>query len=229
MHKRLKPFLLKIFNASLAAAHMTNRYTVQGAQGEFQPGSNDLVLTNQLGITSVEEMNELELYLLQQLYEEVLLVQLPQRVVQVADLKTWHRRWLGNVYDWAGQERSVNMSKGGFMFAAAPQIPRLLADFERSCLARWTPCHGMDADPLAEAMAITHVEFILIHPFREGNGRLSRLLADVMAVQSGRGPLDYSAWNEHKAAYIQAIHQGVEMNYAPMKQLFVQALNAGQA
>lgn len=208
---------------------MTNRYTVQGAQGEFQPGSNDLVLANKLGIHSVEEMNELELYLLQQLYEEVLLAQLPNRAVQVADLKTWHRRWLGNVYDWAGQERSVNMSKGGFMFAAAPQIPRLLADFERSCLARWTPCHGMDTDPLAEAMAITHVEFILIHPFREGNGRLSRLLADVMAVQSGRAPLDYSAWNEHKAAYIQAIHQGVEMNYAPMKQLFVQALNAGQA
>ena len=125
---------------------MTNRDTVQGAQGEFQPGSNDLVLANQLGITSVEEMNELELYLLQQLYEEVLLAQLPNRAVQVADLKTWHRRWLGNVYDWAGQERSVNMSKGGFMFAAAPQIPRLLADFERSCLARWTPCHGMDTD-----------------------------------------------------------------------------------
>ena len=208
---------------------MTNRYTVQGTQGEFQPGSSDRVLANKLGITSVEEINELELHLLQQLYEEVLLAQLPNRAVQVADLKTWHRRWLGNVYDWAGQERSVNMSKGGFMFAAAPQIPRLLADFERSCLARWTPCHGMDADPLAEAMAITHVEFILIHPFREGNGRLSRLLADVMAVQSGRGLLDYSAWNEHKAAYIQAIHQGVEMNYAPMKQLFVQALNAGQA
>lgn len=91
---------------------MTNRYTVQGAQGEFQPGSNDLVLANKLGIHSVEEMNELELYLLQQLYEEVLLAQLPNRAVQVADLKTWHRRWLGNVYDWAGQERTVNMSKG---------------------------------------------------------------------------------------------------------------------
>ena len=164
---------------------MTNRYTVQGAQGEFQPGSNDLVQANQLGITSVEEMNELELYLLQQLYEEVLLAQLPNRVVQVADLKTWHRRWLGNVYDWAGQERSVNMSKGGFMFAAAPQIPRLLADFERSCLARWTPCHGMDTDTLAEAIAITHVEFILIHPFREGNGRTQRVYCALLAEKAG--------------------------------------------
>ena len=58
-----------------------------------------MVLANKLGIHSVEEMNELELYLLQQLYEEVLLAQLPNRAVQVADLKTWHRRWLGNVYD----------------------------------------------------------------------------------------------------------------------------------
>jgi cell filamentation protein len=119
------------------------------------------------------------------------------------------------------------MGKDGFMFAASAQIPRLLADFERSCLNRWTPCHDMDADGLVEAIAITHVEFILIHPFREGNGRLSRLLADVMAVQSGREPLDYSTWNADKPAYIQAIHQGVQMEYAPMKRLVAQALTGG--
>ena len=88
LHKGYRLFLFKILISFFAVANMTNRYTVQGAQGEFQPGSNDLVQANQLGITSVEEMNELELYLLQQLYEEVLLAQLPNRVVQVADLKT---------------------------------------------------------------------------------------------------------------------------------------------
>lgn len=145
------------------------------------------------------------------------------------DLKTWHRRWLGNVFAWAGQERSVNMGKDGFMFAAAAQIPRLLADFERNCLARWTPCTDMTLDALVEAIAVTHVEFILIHPFREGNGRLSRLLADVMAMQSGHGPLDYSSWNADRAAYIQAIHQGMQMQYEPMKRLVVQALGGGAA
>ena len=44
------------------------------------------------------------------------------------------------------------------------------------------------------AIAETQVELIPIHPFREGNGRLARLLADVMAVQAGQDPLDYSAW-----------------------------------
>ncbi|MDH1676000.1 Fic/DOC family protein [Comamonas aquatica] len=208
---------------------MTDRYAVHGTQGEFQPGSNDLVLANKLGIQYVEDMNDLELELLQRLYEEVLVKHLPNRVLTVEDLKTWHRRWLGNVFEWAGQERSVNMGKDGFMFAASAQIPRLLADFERSCLARWTPCHDMDTDALVDAIAITHVEFILIHPFREGNGRLSRLLADVMAVQSGRLPLDYSTWNTDRPAYYQAIHQGLQMEYAPMKWLVAQALSGAAA
>ena len=208
---------------------MTNRYAVHGTQGEYQPGSNDRVLAHKLGIQSVEDMDDLELELLQRLYEEVLVKHLPNRVLTVEDLKTWHRRWLGNVFEWAGQERTVNMGKDGFMFAASAQIPRLLADFERSCLARWTPCHDMDTDALVDAIAVTHVEFILIHPFREGNGRLSRLLADVMAVQSGRLPLDYSTWNTDRPAYYQAIHLGLQMEYAPMKWLVAQALSGAAA
>jgi len=208
---------------------MTDRYAVQGAQGEFEPGSDERVLLNKLGIQSVEDMDELELELLQRLYEEVLVNHLPNRALTVEDLKTWHRRWLGNVFEWAGQERSVNMGKEGFMFAASAQIPRLLAEFERNYLARWTPCHNIATETLVEAIATTHVEFILIHPFREGNGRLSRLLADVMAVQSGREPLDYSSWNADKPGYIQAIHQGLQMEYTPMKRLVAKALNGGAA
>lgn len=194
-----------------------NRYTIGSTEGEYQPSSNEQVLMNLLGITLPEEMNEVELGLLVQIYENVLVEDLPDRVLTVEDLKNWHRRWLGNVYEWAGHERSVNMGKGGFSFAAAGQIPRLLEQFEQNCLQRWTPCHGLDSEGLVEAIAVTHVELILIHPFREGNGRLSRLLADVMAVQAGHDPLDYSAWETNKDAYIGAIHQGVLMNFEPMK------------
>ena len=150
-------------------------------------------MANKLGLQTSQDMDDLELELLQKLYEEVLIERLPMGTISCEDLKTWHRRWLGNVYGWAGQERSVNLVKEGFIFAAAAQVSRLMADFERTCLARWTPCFGMHEDTLVEAISMTHVEFILIHPFREGNGRLSRLLADVMAVQAGHEPLDYSA------------------------------------
>lgn len=208
---------------------MATRYDVSGTEGEFEPGSGERVLRNLVGIRSQEDMDELELGLLGQLYEDLLIHHLPDRTLTTQDLQTWHRRWLGNVYVWAGEFRSVNMSKDGFPFAAAAQIPRLLDEFDRTCLARWTPCHGQTQASLIEAIAITHVELILIHPFREGNGRLSRLLADVMAVQAGCEPLDYSSWESDKSGYIRAIHAGLTGDYAPMQACVAQAIAAGNA
>ena len=77
---------------------------------------------------------------------------------------------------------------------------------------------------LIEAIAIVHVEFVLIHPFRDGNGRIACLLADVMAVQAGRQPLDYTPWDQNKSAYFAAIAQGLSMNYEPMKNWVRKAL-----
>ena len=207
----------------------SDRYQATGTQTEYQPGSDDTVLANRLGITDPADMDDAELVLLDKLYEAVLVEDLPQRHLTVNDLRTWHRRWLGNVYAWAGQDRSVNISKGGFPFATAAQVPRLLADFERDYLARFTPCSAeLNDASLAEAIAETHVEFILIHPFREGNGRISRLLADVMAVQAGRVPLDYSAWEADKPAYFAAIQQGISRDYAEMTRLVTLALESGE-
>ncbi len=202
------------------------KYDVAGSQGLYQPDSNNLVLANKLGITEVVDINEAELVLLEKIYEDVLINNLPQGAIKLEDVKTWHRRWLGNVYEWAGDERSVNMSKGDFHFAAAAQIPRLLNKFESDFLNRYTPCFDVSDEELIEAIAVVHIEFILIHPFREGNGRLSRLLADVMAVQAGFQPLDYSSWDDNKNEYFAAIQQGVDMNYEPMEKWVGCALEA---
>lgn len=70
----------------------------------------------------------------------------------------------------------------------------------------------MSEEQLIEAIAVTHVELILILPFREGNGRLSRLLADVMAVQGGYMPLDYQSWEQNKAEYISGYVNGLRPN-----------------
>ena len=207
----------------------TDRYHAKGPQADMQPGSGDQVLRNTPGITDPAQLDEAEVSLLLQLYEWLMGDQFPERRLDVADLMEWHRLWLGNLYDWAGQVRSVNLAKGEFHFAAAAQIPRLLAEFERDCLHRYTPCENMADGALAEAIAICHVELILIHPVREGNGRLSRLLADVMAVQAGHGPLDYSRWDADKTAYFSAIQCGMGRDYAPMRELVSVALAAQDA
>lgn len=203
-----------------------SRYEISGAQGALQTGSAGKVLVNRLNITRQEDMDEAELVLLQKLYVSVLQEHLPPGRIAALHLKRWHRRWLGNVYEWAGQYRSVNMSKDGFPFAPATQLPRLMQIFESEYLAKYTPCTGMELQELVEAIAVTHVEFILMHPFREGNGRISRLLADVMAVQADREPLDYTSWEQNRPAYVRAIQIGMDRDYEPMKYWVSRALEA---
>lgn len=204
-----------------------NRYAVGGDEGAHEPGSGRRVLANKLGITDPTEMDEAELELLLRLYEEVLPTVDPSDGITSSMICEWHRKWLASIYTWAGRIRSVDLVKGDFRFASAAQIPRLMDEFDRDVLGRLTPCRGMALDDLARAIATVHVELILIHPFREGNGRIARFVADVMASQADTGPLDYSAWDENKQEYIGAIHAGMDCNYELMERLVIRALDGG--
>lgn len=203
-----------------------DRYSVDGSEGEFQPGSDGLVLRNKLGLIDPLAIREAELELLLKLYRRVFKELGSDEPLSVAMIMEWHRRWLGNLYDWAGKERLVNVSKDGFTFAAARQIPCLLGEFERQQLAKLTPCQEMGKESLVSAIAEVHVELILIHPFREGNGRVARLVADVMAHQAGFGELDYTPWDQRKDKYFQAIQVGMGREYGPMEELVRRALDA---
>lgn len=173
-----------------------SRYSVSHSEGMYALGSDDLVLHNKLGITNAEEMDGAELVLLEKLYQVVFEEIFPSGNISFSMIKNWHHIWLGNIYEWAGQVRSVNISKGGFMFAPAAQLPKLVSSFEKNYLKKYTPCDGMDA---------AH-------------------LADVMAVQGRRNPLNYGSWEHNKALYISAIHAGMMMNYSPMTHWVMKAL-----
>ena len=80
---------------------------------------------------------------------------------------------------------------------------------------------------LHNALSSVHVELILIHPFREGNGRIARLLCDVMAVQAEIGPLDYKVLDQSPDDYFVAIQAGLGRDFEPMKQLFSRSLSHG--
>lgn len=137
------------------------------------------------------------------------------------DIRTMHRLWLGGIYAWAGEYRNVNLAKGSFMFAAARQVPRLMQEFEQGELAQQTPCYGMTLRRLAVALARSHAELVLIHPFRDGNGRCARLLAYLMAVQAGLPSLDFSSLaGRGKRAYIAAIQASLDRNYMPLEASF---------
>lgn len=122
------------------------------------------------------------------------------------------------------------MEVKNFPFAPSNRIEALMLKFETDFLKKFTPCHFSDLNELAHAIGIVHVEFILIHPFREGNGRTARLLADLMAVQAKRPLLNYAAIDQMKnkegfERYILAIHAGFDQNYKPITEIFKMLLD----
>jgi cell filamentation protein len=198
-----------------------SRYDAHGIETEFEPGSRGRVLRNKLGIRLSRDMEQAESEALLAVQEWAVAHFDAGHRFSAEDIATLHRQWLGGIYAWAGEYRQVNMAKGDFMFAAAAQVPRLMAEFERKELAAHTPCEGMDEARLIQALAITHAELVLIHPFREGNGRCARLLAWLMALQAGFPPLDFSPMaGRNKAGYIAAIHAALERDYGPMQARF---------
>lgn len=68
----------------------------------------------------------------------------PNHRFSAKDVCDLHRLWLGPIYPWAGKYRTINIGKGGFQFAHAPLIPRLMAELERGPLRRHTPCRQVD-------------------------------------------------------------------------------------
>ena len=131
-----------------------------------------------------------------------------------------HKVWLGRVYEWAGAYRRVNISKGEFPFAAAAQIPALMRELEQGLLRRHTPCLFRSTERVVQALAEVHVELVIIHPFRDGNGRVARILATLMALQAGF-LLDFSPiQGKQRVAYFYAVQAGMTRNYKPMEAIF---------
>ena len=190
-------------------------------EAQFEPGSRGRVLKNKLGIKSKREMDETETVALKTATNKLLGMYDAGHCFTADDIRTMHKIWLGDIYEWAGEYRQVNISKGDFHFAASKHIPKLMEDFEKGFLRRHTPCNFKTGDRVIQALAEVHVELVLIHPFREGNGRVARLLTILMALQAGLPPLDFTGIvSRKKKGYISAVQAGMERDYKLMGKIF---------
>ncbi len=105
-----------------------------------------------------------------------------------------------------------------------------MALLEADALKRCTPCRFQNTDEIAHALAEVHVELVLIHPFRDGNGRIARLLSTLMALQAGLPLLDFSSIaGAERTNYFAAVQAGIDRNYAPMCAIFAQIISATPA
>lgn len=187
------------------------KYDLPDDQGEVLP--NLLGLTDQRAV----ELAEAEGFLRAEitLYDELE----DGTVFDLAYLQRMHRLALGHLYAFAGKWREVNLSKGGFNFPSAKFLDATMQEFERSML-KPLPDLYEDREALIRDVALVHGELLFIHPFREGNGRTARLLADMMAQKQGYGKLHWERIGRVRFDdYVQAVQQAAVSNRQPMEDI----------
>ena len=113
-------------------------------------------------------------------------------------LQQIHSYIFGGLYDFAGQIRTKNISKGGFSFANARYFSTILPDIEKM------PQTSFDE------IIDKYVEMNIAHPFMEGNGRSTRIWLDLILKHSLQSCIDWSLVN--KNAYLAAMQESVADN-----------------
>lgn len=135
-----------------------------------------MALENKLGITSSAELaceeERISKKKAVELFESGTLDKLEPG--KFASLQAIHKALFADIYDFAGQLRTVNLAKGNFRFAPLIYLEAALANIDKMPQSTY--------DEIIEK----YVEMNVAHPFREGNGRSTRIWLDLM-LKSGIG------------------------------------------
>ena len=141
-----------------------------------------MTLENKLGITDSAELARMEEQISKkkaaELFESGRLDQLDAG--SFAALQEIHKTLFDEIYDFAGEVRSVNLSKGNFRFAPVMYLDAALANVEKMPQGTF--------DEIVEK----YVEMNVAHPFREGNGRSMRIWLDQMFKKGIQQVVDWS-------------------------------------
>lgn len=165
-----------------------------------------MTLENKLGITSSAELATQEERLSKkralELFESGMLHKLEAGTFKT--LQTIHKQLFMDIYDFAGKVRYVNIAKGGFRFVPAMYLLDALIQIERMPQSTF--------DEIIEK----YVEMNVAHPFREGNGRSTRIWLDLILKKELQLVIDWSKVN--KEDYLSA------MERSPIKDLEIKFL-----
>jgi len=141
-----------------------------------------MALENKLGINSSPELAEAEERISKkkaaELFENGVLDTLEAGTF--SSLKTIHKYLFEDIYDFAGELRTVNIAKGNFRFAPIMYLEAALANIDKMPQSTF--------DEIIEK----YVEMNIAHPFREGNGRSTRIWLDCILKKELGNVVDWS-------------------------------------
>ena len=156
-----------------------------------------MVLPNKLNIANQIELNKAEEKIskqkAKQLFESGDIDRM--EIGTFKGLAQIHAYLFGDIYEFAGTLRDVNLAKGNFRFAPRMYLPQSLEHI--SAMPQET----------CEQIIEKYVEMNIAHPFREGNGRATRIWLDLILKKEVKRVIDWNAVD--KADYLSAMERSV--------------------
>lgn len=150
-----------------------------GSDPYCYPGTS--VLRNILNLTDQDALSDAEQILSTAALDEIDF-ELPP--YDLSYLSRIHRKLFGDVYEWAGVLRTVDISKQETRFCTVGRIePESAKLFRVLAAAQWF--EGLSREGLVPAVADFYGEVNMLHPFREGNGRAQRVLFEHIIINAG--------------------------------------------
>jgi cell filamentation protein len=134
----------------------------------------------------------------------------------LAYLKQIHQTLFLDVYDWAGDLRTIDISKGSTRFCNVSRIEPE-ADKIFCAMGQQAWFEDWERPQLVRAMAVHFGDLNMIHPFREGNGRAQRILFEHIIVNVG---FEISWWAVEASEWINANVAAVVCDYGPLEAVF---------
>lgn len=134
-----------------------------------------------------------------------------------------HKEMFSDIYPWAGQWRTVTVTKSGVTWDVPFQDMGItMKNFEAHTLNR-TPFLAEEPEEALSFAARVLGEYIAIHPFRDGNGRSAFLLSEIILLQNGLLPFDRHQRDRDQARYYAACEAArTRFDYTPLSQLFIE-------
>ncbi len=201
-----------------------DRYDVSGNVEAEYVDAAQTVLRNNLGISDLAALQTVEEQALARAYRLLLTEVRTDTRLTCELLRHIHACIFGELYEWAGNWRTVWIRKPGTTWPAPDFLEQNMLAFEADVLA----CHPAetlrDDGDFCSAVGKIQGELLVIHPFREGNARTIKLATDLLAAQTGRPLLVYDQTTQGQQRYVNAAKAAFGRRYELMVEIVSEAL-----
>jgi len=220
-------------NPTLTMASLIGKSIIDNPWQEWESENAEMIISRTNGIpinylktTDQEKIQFYEDTALVDVYEHLTRALAPDTIITFKMIAAWHDMVFKKIYPFAGKVRTVELSKGSSTHHTewTWRMSYLNGIDGLDRLVQKTSAESInDIEIISLKVAEAVPEFLFIHPFREGNGRIGRLLGDIILAKNNFPMIGMNLMTD-ELDYLKRVREGYSKNYKPLEEIIEEKL-----